>query len=94
MAKHKFIEPKYIKRAKRVLAFGIASGIVSPGAGSWIGIDAVTSAIFGAMVVLLSLTAALLLTYAGKGEVTDTDFNTHINESIETLKSNAKKDEK
>lgn len=92
MAKKPFIDPKQIKRAKRVLAFGIASGIVSPGAGSWIGIDAVTSAIFGAMVVLLSLTAALLLTYAGKGEVTDPDFDAHINESIETLKSNAKKE--
>jgi predicted nicotinamide N-methyase len=48
MGKHRFIEPRHIKRAKRVLAFGVASGIVSPGAGSWIGIDAVTSAIFGA----------------------------------------------
>lgn len=92
MAKHKFIEPKHVKRVKRVLAFGIASGLVSPGAGTWIGIDAVTSAIFGAMVVLLSLTAAMLLTYAGKGEVSDTDFDSHINESIEQLKSNAKKD--
>jgi hypothetical protein len=92
VAKHKFIESKYVRRAKRVLAFGIASGIVSPGAGSWIGIDAVTSAIFGAMVVLLSLVAAMLLTYAGKGEITDTDFDSHINESIETLKSSAKKD--
>lgn len=92
MGKHRFIEPKHIKRAKRVLAFGVASGIVSPGAGSWIGIDAVTSAIFGAMVVLLSLVAAMLLTYAGKGEVSDIDFDSHINESIETLKSNAKKE--
>ena len=92
MGKHKFIEPKHIKRAKRVLAFGVAAGIVSPGAGSWIGIDAVTSAIFGAMVVLLSLVAAMLLTYAGKGEVSDIDFDNHINESIETLKSNAKKE--
>jgi hypothetical protein len=92
VAKHKFIEPQHIKRAKRVLAFGVASGIVSPGAGSWIGIDAITSAVFGAMVVLLSLVAAMLLTYAGKGEVSDTDFNSHINESIETLKSNAKKE--
>jgi hypothetical protein len=92
MAKHKFIEPKHIKRAKRVLAFGLAAGIVSPGAGSWIGIDAVTSAIFGAIVVLMSLVAAMLLTYAGKGEVSDADFDAHINQSIETLKSNAKKD--
>jgi len=93
MAKHKLIDPKHVHRAKRVLAFGIAAGLVSPGAGTWIGIDAITSAIFGAMVVLLSLIAAMLLTYAGKGEVSDSDFNTHINESIETLKSNAKKED-
>lgn len=94
MAKHKLIDPKHIHRAKRVLAFGIAAGLVSPGAGTWIGIDAITSAIFGAMVVLLSLIAAMLLTYAGKGSVSDADFNAHINESIETLKSNSKKEEK
>lgn len=92
MAKHKFIEPKHVKRAKRVLAFGLAAGIVSPGAGNWMGIDALTSAIFGAIVVLTSLIAALLLTYAGKGEVSDEAFDSHINESIETLKSNAKKE--
>lgn len=92
MAKHKFIEPKHVKRAKRILAFGLAAGIVSPGAGSWIGIDAVTSAVFGAIVVLMSLVAAMLLTYAGKGEVSDVDFDAHINQSIETLKSNAKKE--
>ncbi len=92
MAKHKFVEPKHIKRAKRILAFGLAAGIVSPGAGSWIGIDAFTSAVFGAIVVLMSLIAAMLLTYAGKGEVSDADFDAHINQSIETLKSNAKKD--
>jgi hypothetical protein len=92
VAKHKFIEPKHVKRAKRVLAFGLAAGIVSPGAGNWMGIDALTSAIFGAIVVLTSLIAALLLTYAGKGEVSDEAFDSHINESIETLKSNAKKE--
>jgi hypothetical protein len=92
VAKHKFIEPKHIKRAKRVLAFGVAAGIVSPGAGNWMGIDAVTSAVFGGIVVLTSLVAAMLLTYAGKGEISDADFDAHINESIETLKSNSKKD--
>jgi hypothetical protein len=83
---------KYRQRAQRVAAFGLAAGLMSPGAGNWMGIDAVTSAIFGAIVVLTSLVAAMLLTYAGKGEVSEQDFNAHINESIETLKSNAKKD--
>ena len=92
MAKHKFIEPKHIKRAKRILAFGLAAGLISPGAGNWIGIDAITSAIFGAIVVLLSLIAAMLFTYAGKGELSDEDFNTHINASIESVQSKDKKD--
>lgn len=92
MAKHKFIEPKHVKRAKRILAFGLAAGLISPGAGNWIGIDAVTSAIFGAIVVLLSLIAAMLLTYAGKGEVSDDDFNTHINAAIENIQSKDKKE--
>lgn len=81
---------KAIHRAKRIAAFGIAAGIMSPGAGNWMGIDAITSAIFGAVIVLSSLIAALLLTYAGKGQVTDGDFDSHINESIETLKSKSK----
>lgn len=83
---------KYRQRAQRVAAFGLAAGLMSPGAGNWMGIDAVTSAIFGAIVVLTSLVAALLLTYAGKGAVSDADFDAHVNESIETLKSNAKKE--
>jgi len=92
MAKHKLIQPKQVHRAKRILAFGVAAGIVSPGAGSWIGIDAITSAIFGAMVVLLALVAALLLTYAGKGKVEDADFDAHINAAIENIKSDSKKE--
>lgn len=83
---------KYRQRAQRIAAFGLAAGLMSPGAGNWMGIDAVTSAIFGAIVVLTSLVAAMLLTYAGKGSVSDTDFDAHINDSIETLKSNSKKD--
>ncbi len=84
------IPRKVQKRILRVLAFGVAAGILAPGAGNWIGIDAITSAIFGSVMVLLSLVAAILLTYAGKGEVSDADFDSHINEQIESLKSKGK----
>jgi len=36
--------------------------------------------------------AALLLTYAGKGEVTDQAFDSHINDAIQNMKSQDKKD--
>lgn len=98
MAKHKLVDPKHVKRAKRILAFGIAAGLVSPGAGAWVNelgvasIDAIGSAVFGAIVVLLSLIAALLITYAGKGAVSDEDFDSHINAAIENINSKNKDD--
>lgn len=82
---------KTIARVKRILAFGLAAGILSPGAGNWMGIDAITSAIFGGIIVISSLIAALLLTYAGKGEVSDADFDSHIKEAITNLDSKDKK---
>jgi hypothetical protein len=84
------IPTKTMKRVTRVISFGLAAGLVSPGAGNWIGIDAVTSAIFGSLVVLSSLVAALLLTYAGKGEVSDQAFDATINEAINNLESTKK----
>lgn len=84
--------PKQIKRAKRILAFGLAAGILSPGAGNWMGIPALESAVFGAIIVLSSLIAALLLTYAGKGEVSDAAFDSHINDAIQNMKSQDKKE--
>lgn len=91
---------KNIKRAKRIIAFGLAAGIMAPAGGAWVTqlglaqIDAVVSAIFGAFTVLSSLIAALLLTYASKGEIADSEFNSHINEAIENVKSKAEKPEK
>ena len=90
------ISRKTRKRIARVLAFGAAAGILAPSAGAWLtqlgiaSINAVASAIMGAFMVLLSLVAAILLTYAGKGEVSDADFDSHINEQIESLKSKSK----
>ena len=78
---------KTLARAKRIIAFGLAAGILSPGAGNWMGINAITSALFGGIIVISSLIAALLLTYAGKGEVTDADFDSHIKDAITNLDS-------
>jgi hypothetical protein len=86
------LNSKHVKRIKRVLAFGLAAGILSPGAGNWMGFPALESAIFGAIIVLTSLVAALLLTYAGKGEVSDQAFDSHINDAIQNMKSQDKKD--
>lgn len=88
---------KQIKRGKRVAAFGIAAGILSPGAGAWLDaagmvqISALTSAVFGATLVVTGLVAALLLTYAAKGEVSDEAFDSAISDAIENLNSKSKK---
>lgn len=82
---------KTIARVKRVIAFGLAAGILSPGAGNWMGIDAITSAMFGGIIVISSLIAALLLTYAGKGEISDEAFDAHMSEAINNLDSKDKK---
>jgi hypothetical protein len=84
---------KNMKRAKRIIAFGIGAGLMAPAGGAWITqlglaqIDAVVSSIFGALTVMSSLVAALFITYAGKGEVADPEFDSLINESIENLRS-------
>lgn len=86
-----------IKRGKRIAAFGIAAGLLSPGAGAWLDaagmvhIDAFTSALFGATLVVTGLIAALLLTYAAKGEVSDEAFDAAISDAIENLNSKSKK---
>lgn len=84
---------KTIKRAKRVIAFGFGAGLMAPAGGAWLNqlglaqIDALVSSIFGAITVVSSLIAALFITYAGKGEVPDPEFDSLINESIENLRS-------
>lgn len=91
------LKNKTVLRGKRIAAFGIAAGLLSPGAGAWLDaagmvqIDAVTSAIFGATLVITGLVAALLLTFAAKGEVSDEAFDQAINDAIENLNSKSKK---
>jgi hypothetical protein len=53
--------------------------------------DALDSIIFGALASLIALAIALSFTYAGKGEVSDRDFDEHINSAIESVNSKNKK---
>ena len=82
---------KNIKRALRVGAFGLGTGIMFMGAGSIWGFEALQSAGFGATGAVLGLIAVLAFTYAGKGNVPEKDFDSAINEAIETVNSKTKK---
>jgi hypothetical protein len=81
---------KQLKRVWRIVSFTLGTGLLGIGAGSVWGLGAVESAGLGATLALLGLTAALLLTHAAKGVVTDQDFDTAINAAIETVKSGTK----
>ena len=78
------------RRWKRVAAFALGSGIAFMGAGNLMGINALTSALFGATGAIFGLLGALSFTYAGKDEgVTDADFDRAINEAIQAVSSKA-----
>jgi len=46
--------------------------------------------VFGALASLIALAIALSFTYADKGEVSDRDFDEHINSAIESVNSKNK----
>lgn len=81
------VNPKYIKRASRLASLMIGVGIISPGAGNWLGMNAVTSAIFGGILAGTGVIGALALIYAGKGEIADAEFDKAINEQVESVRS-------
>jgi hypothetical protein len=78
---------RLIKRSLRVAAFALGVGILALGAGSLVGFSALESATFGAIMAVLGLIGAIAFTYAAKGEVPDSDFDSHINSAIENVKS-------
>lgn len=82
---------RLIKRTLRVASFALGVGILALGAGSVIGLSAIESATFGAVMAVLGLIGAIAFTYAAKGEVPDVDFDSHINSAIENVKSQDKK---
>ena len=82
---------RIVKRTLRVASFALGVGILALGAGSLIGLSAVESATFGAIMAVLGLIGAIAFTYAAKGQVPDSDFDSHINSAIENVKSQDKK---
>jgi len=82
---------RILKRTLRVASFALGVGILALGAGSVIGLSAVESATFGAVMAVLGLLGAIAFTYAAKGSVPDADFDSHINSAIENVKSQEKK---
>ena len=82
---------RIFKRTLRVASFALGVGILALGAGSVIGLSAIESATFGAVMAVLGLIGAIAFTYAAKGQVPDADFDSHINSAIENVKSQDKK---
>jgi hypothetical protein len=82
---------RLIRRVLRIASFALGVGITALGAGSVIGLGAVQSATFGAIMAVLGLIGALSFTYAAKGEVAEQDFDTHINSAIENVQAKNKK---
>ena len=79
-----------IKRLARVAAFAIGAGLTGLGAGSVVGMNVIESATFGALMGVIGIIAATAFIFAGKGEVSDEDFNATINSAIETVRSKEK----
>lgn len=82
----------WVTRASRIAALIVGVGIIAPGAGNWLGMDAVVSALFGGVLVGTGVVGTLLLIYASKAEVTDRDFNKAINDAIESVRSERSND--
>lgn len=80
------------KRLARVIAFGLGAGIAFMGAGSIYELPAAQSAAFGATGAVLGLIMGLSFTYAGKGQVREDDFNSLMNDAIQSVQSKDKKD--
>lgn len=78
------------KRFKRVASFGLGAGIAGLGAGNIWNLSALESAGFGATLAIIGLIGALSFSYAGKGDVPDSDFDAAINDAIQAVNSKAK----
>lgn len=85
---------KVPKRLKRIVALSLGAGLSSMGVGNlpMFSMGALESVLFGASVAIVGLVMALSFTYAGKGEVDDEAFDSHINSTIESVQSKNKKD--
>lgn len=79
-----------LKRAWRVAAFALGAGLTGLGAGSVVGMSVIQSALFGALMGVLGIIAAIAFIFAGKGHVSDEAFDATINSAIETVRSKDK----
>ncbi len=80
-----------VKRGLRVVAFALGAGIAGLGAGSVLGMSAIQSALFGALLAVIGLVGALSFIFAVKGSVPDEDFDNAINSAVETVRSKTEK---
>lgn len=85
---------KHIKRALRILAFAVGSGIVFIAAGSVGGMSPLDAAIIGATGAMMVIGVAILFEYAGKGQVSDEAFDEAINTGIQKVKADTDKKSK
>jgi hypothetical protein len=85
---------KYLKRSLRIAAFALGAGIAGLGAGSVLGMSALQSALFGALLAVVGLIGALSFIFSIKGEVPDEDFDNAINSAVETVRSKTSKENK
>lgn len=85
---------KQLKRALRVGAFALGSGIVFIAAGSVGGMSPLDAAIIGATGAVMVIAVAILFEYAGKGEVTDKAFDEAINTGIQKVQAETDKKSK
>ena len=87
-----FKNPKTKRRLFRIVAICLGVGLAAPSAGSAIGMDFLTSAVFGALMVLISLVSTLLITFGVKDGVSDSDFDKTLREAAEQASKATKKD--
>lgn len=85
------LKTKTKRRLLRGLAICLGVGISAPSAGSAIGMDFATSALFGGLMVGISLVSTLLITFAVKDGVSDDEFDKSIREAAEKAQSTTKK---
>jgi len=87
-----FKNPKTRRRLFRIVAICLGVGLSAPSAGSAIGLDFFTSALFGALMVLIGLVSALLITFGVKDGVSDAEFDKTLREAAEQASKASKKD--
>jgi hypothetical protein len=85
---------KTLKRAWRIFSFTLGAGLAGLGAGNLWELNIIQSIGMGATVALIALVIALSFTHAGKGKVSEEDFDAAINSAIETVKSSTNNQKK